>query len=148
MKTSSALWLLLMALVVAPASVQASEKPVTVTVRMETQDPPVAQAGQSFAWDYADADLSAGAVTRFEIQIDGGTFTSVGMAQTFTDPDTPSGAKSYKTPIPALTTGSHTVAVRACNTELCGDATSPVGFVLAVKPATATGVRIVAGGSE
>lgn len=134
-------------LLLMPVGVFAADAPKAPRGAM-LQNPPVAQAGQSFAWDYADADLSAGAVTRFEIQIDGGSFTSVQMAQAFTDAQTPSGAKSYKVAIPALTTGSHTFAVRACNDQLCGDPTPAFGFVLAVKPATASGVRIVGGGSE
>jgi hypothetical protein len=103
------------------------------------QQPPVATAGAQVAWDYADADIAAGAVVRFEIQVDVGAWSDVGMTKLA------GAAATYAAPIPALQTGQHTVSVRACNTNLCGDATSPLAFVLAVKPATAKNLRVIGG---
>ena len=110
----------------------------SVRVMAQTQTP-VATSTASIAWDYPDADLSAGGVTRFEVQYDGGTWADAGMAKL-------AGATAtYSTPIGALTPGSHSVAVRACNASLCGDSTSPLAFVLAVKPAQASNLRVIGG---
>jgi hypothetical protein len=108
----------------------------------QTPPPPVATASQSFGFDYKDADLSAGGVVRFEMQIDTATFTSVAIPPKGNDAQTPAGSSTYVVPIPALTTGNHTVSFRACNAQLCGDASPAFSFVLAVKPATPSGTRI------
>lgn len=108
-------------------------------VAQDPQTPPVATQGQSFAWDYTDAQIAAAAVDRFEVAIDGGIFASIGMATKI------DGQEAYKWPIPPLTTGPHTFLVRACNTSLCGDASAPLSFVLAVKPSPVPSVRIIGG---
>ena len=112
-------------------------------VAAQSPPPPVATASQSFAFDYKDADLTAGAVTRFEMAVDGGTWATIGVPPVGNDALTQPGSKTYVVPIPALTTGTHTVAFRACNASICGDSSLPLSFVLAVKPATPTGLRIV-----
>lgn len=105
----------------------------------DSQQPPVATSTASIGWDYSDADVASGGVIRFELQVDGGTWTDVGMHRIAAD------ATTYSTPVPALQPGQHSVSVRACNTSLCGDATAPLAFVLAVKPATASNVRVIGG---
>jgi hypothetical protein len=122
-------------------TVRASDKPATpvLATTASMQAPPVATAGQSIGWDYTDADVAAGGVVRFELQVDGGTWSNVGMTKVA------GSTLTYSTPIPALTTGEHTVSVRACNTALCGDASTPLAFVLAVKPAPASNVRVIGG---
>lgn len=103
--------------------------------------PPVAVAGQSFAWDYLDADVASGAVVRFEIRIDqdDATLTDAGMSRIGT-------AESYSTPIPALTSGDHTWDVRACSAVLCSDPTPPFAFAFAavVAAVDASSMRIIA----
>lgn len=94
---------------------------------------PVATVGDKFAFDYPDADVAAGAVTRFEQSLDGGAFASIGMSVS-NDAQTPPASKTYVTPIPALTPGTHQVRWRACNLLLCGDPSTPFAFELAVKP--------------
>lgn len=108
----------------------------------QTPPPPVATASQSFGFDYKDTDVTAGGVSRFEMQVDGGAFASVAIPPKGNDSQTPAGSSTYVVPIPALTTGTHTVSFRACNAQLCGDASPSFAFVLAVKPAIVTGVRI------
>lgn len=107
------------------------------------QSPPVATASQSFAFDYKDADLTAAGVIRFEEQVDSGAWIAIGIPPKANDAQTPAGASTYAAPIPALVTGAHTVAFRACNAQICSDPSSAMAFTLAVKPATPTGLRIV-----
>jgi hypothetical protein len=48
--------------------------------------------------------------------------------------------------LPALTPGNHTVTVKACNTELCGDASTPFAFTFVVKPGVPTALGLIPGG--
>lgn len=114
-----------------------------VSARAQTPPPPVATASQSFGFDYKDTDVTAGGVSRFEMQVDGGAFVSVAIPPKANDSQTPAGSSTYAVPIPALTTGPHSVSFRACNPQLCGDSSAPFAFVLAVKPAVPTGTRIL-----
>lgn len=107
------------------------------------QSPPVATTTQSFGFDYKDADLTTFSVIRFEQQVDTGTWVTVQIPPKANDAQTPAGASTYKVPIPALTTGTHVVSWRACNAQICGDPSAPFSFILAVKPATPTGGRIL-----
>lgn len=72
-----------------------------------------ATPGQSLAWNHPTADAEL--VTRFEVNYDGGAYTDVGRTAH------PTLADTFYAPIPALTTGSHTVVVRACNSNGCSD---------------------------
>lgn len=111
---------------------------------IDLQTPPVATPGQAFGVDYPDAAFTAGGVTRFELLIDAGTWTDVGLPTKQNDPQTPAGSSTYRIPIPAVTPGTHTVSVRACNTVLCGSGT-PLAFLFGVQPATVPAVRIIGG---
>lgn len=98
----------------------------------------IATSGQGFAWDYSDAAIAAG-VVRFELQLDGGTWTSVGLA---TVVETRATDKTYRVAMPALTPGPHTAAVRACNVDVCSEPTSLLSFKLVVVPETPGNLRI------
>lgn len=113
---------------------------VTHTVKAQ-----VAQPGQSFAFDYPDSERPS--IMRFEMQIDGGSWTDIGIpTRTFVDQNTLAGHTTYAQPVPALPTGPHTVAFRACNTSLCGEPSGTLNFTLAVVPAAVPGTpRIVSG---
>jgi hypothetical protein len=76
---------------------------LSFTRDVSAQQPPVATAGARLAWDYADADIAAGAVVRFEMQVDAGAWSDVGMTKLA------GAAATYAAPIPALQTGQHTV---------------------------------------
>ena len=91
------------------------------------QPPPTAREGQAFQWDYPDAFVVAGDVSRFEQQLDAGVWTDVFMM-------VGDAAETFSTPIPALTPGLHTQLVRACNTALCGGASSPLDFEFVADP--------------
>jgi hypothetical protein len=105
-------------------------------VQAQSPPPPVATASQSFGFDYKDSDLSASVVTRFEMAIDAGAYVSVALPPVANDALTPTGSSTYKVPIPALVTGTHTVKYRACNASLCSTDSPVLTFVLAVQPPT------------
>ena len=109
----------------------------------QTPPPPVATASQSFGFDYKDTDLAAFSVVRFEQQIDAGTFATVAIPPKANDALTPAGFSTYKTPIPALLTGNHSVVFRACSASVCGDPSTPFAFELAVKPPKTTNTRLL-----
>jgi len=109
----------------------------------QSPPPPVATASQSFGFDYKDSDLSASAVTRFEMAIDAGTYVSVNIPPIANDALTPTGSSTYKVPIPALVTGQHTVKFRACNASLCSADGPVLTFVLAVQPPAPSLPRII-----
>lgn len=111
---------------------------VALVPSVAAAQPPLATADQSFAWTYLDSDVALGAVVRFELRLDAEAFADVMMV-----PYTENGAtEEYQAPIPATTTGNHTVEVRACNTSICGASTS-FAFTLGVVPAIVPSVRIV-----
>lgn len=112
------------------------------SIGLAAQAPPPVIGGQFFGFDYQDADLASAAVVRFEMQIDSGTWTTVGIPSD-TLPIT--GGKTYKVPVPAITPGNHTVTFRACNVDLCGGAASPFAFKFVIVPALPTNIRIVGG---
>src|SRR5262245_49349996 len=68
-------------------------------------------------WDYPDAEIAD--VTRFDVRVDGGAYVSAGIPNPETLPDTMAGHKSFRYPLPPITNGTHSVAVRACNTLDC-----------------------------
>jgi hypothetical protein len=88
------------------------------------------------AFDYADADRQAFALSHFEGAWDGGSFTVL-QGDWIHLPDTWPGYTTYRIPLP-FTTGSHTVAIRACNATGCGPTVT-----FAVSPAPPTGLRVV-----
>lgn len=97
-----------------------------------------------FLWDYPTELLNAGNVNRFELQIDGGTWADVGRTAATDQTGVPAGAVLYAASVPALTIGSHVVAVRACNVTECGDISS-LKFVISIKPGPVQNLRIGGG---
>ena len=112
---------------------------------LTAQQAPPAVAGDKFAWDYVEADIASYGVNRFEIQVDAGAWTAVGIPAAFTDAQTGAGKKSYSVPFPAMQPGNHTISVRACNADVCSAGIAPFGFRLAIVPAEAGNGRIVKG---
>jgi hypothetical protein len=110
---------------------------LSVVVTAQTQ---VIIGTERFAWDYPDADLASGAVTRFEVKYDDGAFTSVGIPTETADIP---GGKTYKVQFSALKPGTHTVTARACNVDVCSEPMAPLGFVLAVVPSIPSNPRII-----
>ena len=77
--------------------------------------------GQSLAWSFPTA--SAELVTRFEVNYDNTGYVSAGFTAH------PTTANQFYATIPALTTGQHSVQIRACNAAGCGpDMTTPFTF--------------------
>ncbi len=76
-----------------------------------------------FAWDYPDLWVGELNVTRFEIRVDGGPSSSVGMSILSRE------AQSYSTPLPDMPIGQHLLEVRACGPTMCGAWSEPMLFV-------------------
>jgi hypothetical protein len=105
----------------------------------------VAVSGDKFGWDYAAADITQYSVVRFEIQVDGGAWASVGLPTPFTNPQTAAGKQTYAVPFPAMQPGQHTISVRACNVDLCSAGIAPFAFKLAIVPADGSNGRVIKG---
>jgi hypothetical protein len=86
-----------------------------------------------FLWTYATADIEAGEVNRFELQIDDGAWTDVGRMASADQSGGSEGLTVYETPVPALKLGAHTASVRACNPVECSDAVT-LPFVISIRP--------------
>jgi len=83
-----------------------------------------AQSQMWAVWDYADTEIPD--ITGFQVKFDSGAYQPIVMPQAETLSDTPAGHKSFRYPVPStFTNGTHTLAVRACNTTECSwDATA------------------------
>lgn len=86
--------------------------------------------GSSYRFDQSTTDV----VTRFELQVDNGTWTPIGLPPVVTDPAGGGGNTTYAHPVGNLTSGNHTVKVRACNTLGCGPETASVAFRMVLIP--------------
>lgn len=105
--------------------------------------PPTVSQGQRIAFDYLDADETTYQVVSFQLQIDGGAWTTT-PTQENVFPDTIAGGTTHSV-APALTPGSHTISFRACNTTGCSVGTAPFAFEYAIVPPAGSNVRIVSG---
>ena len=110
---------------------------------------PSAQAGptigpaDALGFDYLDTDLTTSQVNNFQVQWDSGPWVNLGIPPNAVYGDTVAGGKTYKV-IPSFTSGSHTMAIHACNTAGCGVASAPFPFVVGVVPNPPTNVRKIA----
>lgn len=96
-------------------------------------------AGRSYGVDYITANIKTFSITRFEIQLDGGTWNSIGIPPIQNDAQTLTGYDTYVSPIPDTTPlGNHTALARVCQSgTVCSDPSNPLAFVFAVIPAPA-----------
>ena len=101
-----------------------------------------ARTGSFFAWDYETAAITQQGIDRFEMQIDGGTWVNVGLNPSTADATTLPGYTTFRTPIPALTLGPHTVALRACNPQECSNPTTDLPFTFSIRPDTPRNPRL------
>jgi len=98
------------------------------------QDPPDVVPGNYLLWDYPNDALANGAVVRFEVQLDAGTWTGVGLPVQVSQLPAAARAKlnaqaaltdqTYALLFPAMTPGDHEIAVRACGKQSCSPAVS------------------------
>lgn len=116
---------LMMAILVVPSSVWAQA---------------TALPSQSLAWTYSTAEIAAQLINRFEVKYDNGAYTSISVRAV------PNQTDLYWDPLPALTSGPHTVVVRACNPNGCGDDSDVFNFnMVAGRPTgKASGIQIIA----
>lgn len=89
--------------------------------------PQTAGPVDSIAWEYADSGIASAAVDRFEATFDKLPAVKVPLTARVTGTDT------YKTALPPLTPGLHTVSVVACNVSTCS-APATLDFQLVVVP--------------
>lgn len=94
-----------------------------------------ANANSQFRWDHPSANITDAMITRFELQIDTGNWTSLGMTLPITDPLTPPDHVTFSRVIGVLTPGVHTARIRACNDFECGPVTNTLSFRMVVGPA-------------
>lgn len=128
-----------MRFVLAAASVLCLSAVYAFAQTSPTVTPGVHQA----AWDYSDADFKTYGVTSFELCVDG-SCKPVGLPTPFRDGNTSANAQSYAAPLPPLTMGPHTFAVRVCNPAGCTDPAPAFNFTVVTIPAPASNSRIVA----
>jgi hypothetical protein len=83
-------------------------------------------------WDYLTQEFTFWGITRFEVSWDGKAWSSQGKPDPYVNTLTSAGARSYHAPNP-FTTGTHTAAVRACNTMGCGSSSGLFSFKAARK---------------
>jgi len=106
---------------------------------------PVATQNSVPVFDYLIVDFTAFSVTRFEMQLDSGTFASIGVPATTDDVKTLVGAHPYPGPklgTLGMSVGSHTFASRACNAGGCGIASAPLAFTYAPIPNATANQRL------
>ena len=108
--------LALLALLLAPVSVQAQPVPATPTSQL--------------AFDHDGVDTSG-----YELQVDGGAWAPVGVTVQQT------GVRVMN--LPALTPGPHTLAVRACGPGGCSGPSNTLDVQLVVVPSVPTQLRLV-----
>src|SRR5688572_23571290 len=70
--------------------------------------------------DHSTANLAAAGVDRFEIRVDTGVWTSVGMGTPVTNPPPATGDSRFRFALPTLTPGIHTLQARTCSPFSCG----------------------------
>lgn len=101
--------------------------PPAPTVTLYAQASEIIGPTDAIGFDYVDVDYQNSQVNRFEASYDGAPFTGLNAAVY----QNANGVTTYRF-VPPQTNGTHTVAVRACNSIECGAATSPFGFAFPV----------------
>jgi len=118
---------------------------LALTILAVTQPPgPTLNPGQVFAFDYLKDDLAKWSITRFERRIDNVKWETVPLSAGTEQP--PSGEPpvilvTYTSVPPALTTGTHTLDVRACNASSCSQPLT-LGFNAQLEPIPVINIRI------
>ena len=91
------------------------------TTDVPAQSPSATQSSL-LAWDYPDELLVGSQVVRFELRVDQGVRSEVGLSAIASEPE------SYFAQVPATTVGQHLLEVRACGAGGCGAWSAPLLF--------------------
>ena len=115
--------------------------PLLLALALQT----TAAQNDALAWDYADADAQAGAVTQFLVCLDGQA-----TAQCATVPyagGTGTTLKTFTWKLPAMTPGAHIAAVQACTAgaSQCSSGVT-LAFVFQVVLKNPQGLRLTKAG--
>jgi hypothetical protein len=102
---------------------------MAVSAAAQTPVPSPTPSTTRLAWTHDGVNTD-----RYELSVDG-AITDLG-------PLTPYSGTEYRIPFPALTPGSHTLIVRACNVAGCA-ASEPFPVQVVVQPAAPAALRIV-----
>lgn len=99
--------------------------PAPVMGAMQTSE--IIGPTDAIGFDYINTDYQNSQVNRFEASYDGSAYgpLTVSVYQNV------NGVTTWRF-VPPQTSGTHTVAVRACNSVECGGSTPPFGFAFAV----------------
>jgi hypothetical protein len=99
---------------------------------------PIAGPNSRYQFDFNTLNFNETGVTRFELRVDNGNWTSIGIATVILDPNTPPGETRYEHPVGVLSIGSHTTEIRACNILVCGNPSNAVTFNYTRTPGSPT----------
>ncbi len=105
---------------------------------------PVASQNTSIGWDYLDSNLTADLVTGFLVCIDGQVTSSCTTVPLSNGVVTTAGTHTYSFKFPALTAGTHNVAIQACtvsNSQCSPGATLP--FTMQIVIADPFNLRLI-----
>lgn len=92
-----------------------------------------------YRFDFPTVDVVNFAITRFELKVDSGAYTTLGLPNPVTnDPNTPINSTTYGATLGTLTVGLHTAVVRACNAIGCGADSNSVSFRFLTVPSAPT----------
>lgn len=87
-----------------------------------------------YRFDMNSVEFNISGVTRFEMQIDSGLWSSIGLPPAILDPIGGIDNTTFEQPLGTLSVGLHTAAVRACNPDFCSVASNIVSFRFARIP--------------
>lgn len=115
------------------------------TLSLAAQSLPLALSTSTIQWDYTTAQINAANVTKFQIAVvnQGNSISDIDYkdASPVITPMSDGTGNSYAVPLTNVSVGNHTFAVRACNQDLCSDATT-LDFRLTAKPGAVGNLRI------
>ena len=125
LRVAAAVSLLKNRLVQMPVPAAAAALILSASLNVEAQAP-ILGPYHVIGVDYPDRWFTEQAMARFEVQYNGGQWTSVGIPAVYAASD---GVTTY-TVKPTMSAGNHAVSFRACNAGGCSTSTSPFTFLV------------------
>lgn len=98
---------------------------------------------QGIAFDYEDSVFAQFSITRFEVTIDGGNYTSINIPPKIVEATSTPGFSTYRLGISTLSPMTigvvHNISFRACNVSGCSGSGGPFFFQPVIIPAPGAG---------